>query len=193
MHRKEGSKESYQEKGVLCEACFISEDGGSIYYFLSLTNRNDALDIVKERIALLDPEQAHKLEHTNGQTQLECLFGFHNPQQSRLDSQSKPQVRLAYMNFKQPNGREIWIEWSKELTRREEEVQETLRNEGVLCEACFQSTDQKGVFYFMQLEDYEKAKQAVEKSDFKIDREHGEKRRLATERGGEVECLFHFV
>lgn len=101
------------------------------------------------------------------------------------------EVKLVKLRLKEGNEH-IWFEWCEELKQRRGEVMETLRNEGVLSESCFLSEDEKCVYYFMEAESFEKAKATVEKSTFRIDTEHGEKRALSLEKSEQLSELFHF-
>lgn len=100
-------------------------------------------------------------------------------------------VRLVKLRFKAGQG-QTWLDWCEELKRRKNEVVETLKNEGVLSEACFLSEDEQCVYYFMEAEDFEKGRAAFEKSQHPIDAEHKAKRTQSLERVGELKELFHF-
>ena len=101
------------------------------------------------------------------------------------------QVKLVKLKLKEGNE-QIWLDSCEKLKQRKNEVIETLKNEGVLSESCFLSEDEKCVYYFMEAENFEKAKSAVEKSNFKIDAEHKEKRTLSLEKVAQLKELFHF-
>ncbi len=101
------------------------------------------------------------------------------------------QVKLVKLKFKE-NGKKIWLDWSEELKRRKDEVIETLKNEGVVSEACFMSEDGESVYYFMEAEDFEKAKNASGSSVCPIDADHKKAREMSLEKLGNLECLFHF-
>ena len=101
------------------------------------------------------------------------------------------QVKLVKLKLKE-GSEQIWLDWCKELKKREVEVLETLQGEGVLSESCFLSEDEKCVYYFMEAENFEKAKDAVEKSNYKIDEEHKNKRKLSLEKVAQLRELFHF-
>ena len=83
-------------------------------------------------------------------------------------------VKLIKLKFKEGN-KETWLNWCEQLKHRKPEVIETLKNEGILSESCFLSEDEQCIYYFMEAEDFEKAKAAVNKGNFKIDSEHQEK------------------
>lgn len=101
------------------------------------------------------------------------------------------QVRLVKLRLVE--GKEkVWLDWCNELQQRKDEVIETLKNEKVLSEACFLADDEKCVYYFMEAEDFEKAREAVAKSTHAIDREHKEKRKLSLEKVADLKELFHF-
>ena len=101
------------------------------------------------------------------------------------------QVKLVKLKLKEGNE-QIWLDWCEELKQRKNEVIETLKNEGVLSESCFLSEDEKCIYYFMEAENFEKAKSSVEKSNFKIDAEHKKKRALSLEKVAQLKELFHF-
>lgn len=73
-----------------------------------------------------------------------------------------------------PNSLQKVSEWSKELNSREEEVFETLRDEGVYLETVFLETTKEAdyLIYVMKLEDEERAAQVVKTSKHKIDAFH---------------------
>jgi hypothetical protein len=101
------------------------------------------------------------------------------------------EARLIKFRFK-PGGREKWRQWSGELKKRSEEVFETLRNEGVIAEACFLSGEEDAVYYFVAAEDFGRAEEAAGRSSFAIDREHTLAKSAALERVEQLECLFFF-
>ena len=101
------------------------------------------------------------------------------------------QVRLIRLKFKS-GKKQVWLGWCEQLNKRPKEVIETLQNEGVLSEACFVSQDGESLFYFMEAEDLERAKQAVQSSTLKIDQEHREARLASLEFVEELSPLFHF-
>ena len=101
------------------------------------------------------------------------------------------QVRLVKLRFK-PGKKQIWLDWCEQLKKRTAEVMETLRKEGTLSESCFVSQDGESLFYFMEAEDLERAKQAVQNSTLKIDEEHREARLASLEFVEELSPLFHF-
>ena len=100
-------------------------------------------------------------------------------------------AKLVKFKFK-PNGKQIWLDWAAELKRRQVEVIETLKNEGVVSESCFLSEDGESVYYFMESEDFDKVKKAVHESTYIIDAEHKQNRQSSLEFVAELECLFHF-
>jgi L-rhamnose mutarotase len=100
-------------------------------------------------------------------------------------------VKLVRFKFK-PDAKQIWIDWSEELKRRREEVIETLKNEGVVSESCFISRDGEEVFYFMEAEDFEKAKNAVTDNPHPIDKDHKIARESSLEFVERMAPLFHF-
>lgn len=100
-------------------------------------------------------------------------------------------AKLIKFKFK-PNTKQIWLDWSEELKRRKEEVIATLKNEGVVSESCFLSEDGEYVYYFMEAEDFEKAKNAVLINSHPIDVDHKKARENSLELVAKLECLFHF-
>jgi hypothetical protein len=101
------------------------------------------------------------------------------------------QVLLTKYRFK-PGGKEAWFDWCRELTRRRDEVLETLRNEGISVEACFLSPDEDGVYYVIEVEDFAKALAAYSASPYPIDAEHAQRKGSALEEVGDLRCLFYF-
>ncbi len=79
---------------------------------------------------------------------------------------------------------QVWLDWCKELKKRKDEALATLRNEGVKLEACFLDESEDCVYYFMDVENLDKAFEAFRKSSFPIDREHEKVKDIAFE--GEV-------
>ena len=100
-------------------------------------------------------------------------------------------VRLVKMKFK-PDGKQVWLDWCDQLKRRTDEVLETLKNEGALSEACFVSQDGESVYYFMEVENLDRARTAFKSSTFKIDAEHREAVLQSLERVEELTPIFHF-
>lgn len=101
------------------------------------------------------------------------------------------EVALGKFRIK-PDRKQEWIKWCEELNRRRDEVLETLRNEGVLVEACFLSPDEDCIYYFMEAENFEKARKAYRASPYPIDEEHRRHRRASMEEVEELRCLFYF-
>lgn len=100
------------------------------------------------------------------------------------------EVVLVESRF-QPGGLESWRAWCRELQRREPEVVATLRDEGVLSEACFLGRDGASLFYFMEAEDVARARRVGEASVHPIDVEHRARREASLMRIGPLEPLFH--
>jgi hypothetical protein len=91
-----------------------------------------------------------------------------------------------------PGTKQVWLDWSEELKRRKDEVLATLKNEGVVSESCFLSSDGEHVYYFMEAEDFEKVKNAVAHSTYPIDADHKRVRLSSLEFVAKLDCLFHF-
>ena len=100
------------------------------------------------------------------------------------------EIELRKFRFK-PGKKQEWIDWSGELNRRRDEVLETLRNEGVLMEACFLSHDDDCIYYFIVAESFDKARAAFSTSKYPIDKEHGRHKRASVEEVEKLKCLFH--
>lgn len=100
-------------------------------------------------------------------------------------------AKLSKFRFK-PDAKHVWMDWTEELKRRRDEVIETLKNEGVVSESCFISNDGEYVYYFMEAEDFEKARNASLTSSFPIDVDHKVAFRGSLELVEHMDCLFHF-
>lgn len=101
------------------------------------------------------------------------------------------QVQLVKFRFK-PGKKQVWLDWSKELMRRKAEVMATLRDEGVLSESCYISENGEEIYYFMEVEDFDKVLEVVRKSPHPIDHDHRLAKKESIERVGVLECLFQF-
>lgn len=88
--------------------------------------------------------------------------------------------------------RSAWLEWVMEMKRREKEILETLRNEGVASEACFISEDGKFLFYYLEADDFGKARRAVTENPLPIDIEHQRALQDFLRPIAAQECLFDF-
>jgi hypothetical protein len=83
-------------------------------------------------------------------------------------------------------------EWAAEMTRRRDEVLETLRDETVIIESVFLDSTPEGDFliYFMKAESFERAREAAQqKSAHAIDEYHREFKRETWEDGTRLELL----
>lgn len=100
-------------------------------------------------------------------------------------------VKLVKFKFK-PAGKQIWLDWSEELKRRKDEVIAALRNENVVSECCFISKDGESVYYFMEAEDFDKAKNAITNNPQPIDGDHKKARESSLEFVEKLDCLFNF-
>jgi hypothetical protein len=98
----------------------------------------------------------------------------------------------VYLGKYKVKDRQKWLDWAKKLKIREDEVISTLKNEHVLSESCFISDDGEYVYYFMEAESMDKAKEASKHSTFAIDKEHREIHRLSLEKVEVMKNLFHF-
>jgi hypothetical protein len=101
------------------------------------------------------------------------------------------EARLIKFRFK-AEGETKWLHWAEQLERRRDEVLATLRNEGVIAEACFLSRDEQAVYYFVAAENLGRAEAAWRSSPYPIDREHMLAKSEALEQTAQLECLFFF-
>ncbi len=101
------------------------------------------------------------------------------------------QVELVRFRVKQ-GQKKAWLEWCEELKRRENEVLVTLRNEGVISEACFFSDDGETVYYFVEAENLEKAHTTGRRSALPIDKQHRLISESSLEGAERVKALFNF-
>lgn len=100
-------------------------------------------------------------------------------------------VKLIKFKFI-PDQKQVWLDWSKELESRREEVVATLKNEGVVSESCFMSEDGEYAYYFMESEDFEKTAKAVAEHPHPIDADHKTARESSLQFIAKLEPLFHF-
>lgn len=101
------------------------------------------------------------------------------------------EARLLKYQFR-PDGKEKWLGWSSEMKRRSDEIFETLRNEGVIVEACFVAPKEDAIYYFVAAEDLGRGEAAFARSPFTIDREHAQAKSEALVQVAKLECLFYF-
>ena len=102
------------------------------------------------------------------------------------------EARLLKFRFK-PGGKQKWLDWSEELKRRSQEVFATLRNEGVIAEACFLSPEEDAIYYFVSAESLEQGEKAFSRSPYVLDRDHAQAKSAALEQIAGLECLFFFA
>jgi L-rhamnose mutarotase len=100
-------------------------------------------------------------------------------------------VRLVKLKIKE-GKKQKWIEWCEEDKRRSYEVLETLKNEGMISEACFLSEDENFVYYFMESDNFEKVSEAYRNSTFPIDKEHEAISKETLEFVANLKVLFNF-
>ncbi|MDO8261215.1 MAG: DUF6176 family protein [Candidatus Magasanikbacteria bacterium] len=101
------------------------------------------------------------------------------------------QIILVKFSFKK-DSKQVWLDWTIELKSRQDEVIETLKQEGVTMEACFISKKGDEIYYLMEAADFDRVKQMVSKSTHKIDAEHREVREKSLNFVEKMECLFYF-
>lgn len=101
------------------------------------------------------------------------------------------EARLLKYQFKS-KSKEKWLGWSAEMKRRSGEIFETLRNEGVIVEACFLAPEGDAIYYFVAAEDLARGEAAFSRSPFAIDHEHAQVKSEALAHVARLECLFYF-
>jgi len=101
------------------------------------------------------------------------------------------QAILVKLKFK-AGRKQIWLDWCEQLKKRTDEVIETLKNEGTLSEACFISRDGEDLYYYAEVEDVERARQAFRSSTYKIDQEHRQAQGASLEKVEELSPVFYF-
>ena len=111
------------------------------------------------------------------------------------ETSSRYQVQCARIRLK-PGSLERVRAWQKELTQREDEVLETLRDEGVWVESVFLE-ELEGVHYlvyYMKCLDFEKGHEVFSKSIHAIDAYHQEFKKDTWDQEGrsKLECLVDF-
>ena len=92
----------------------------------------------------------------------------------------------------QEGKKEIWLNWCDQVTKRKDEVLATLREEGMLTEACFIDSEEKHVYIFVRSNDLSKAFKAGQTSSHKIDKEHKENRLTSLLEPVELKQLFYY-
>jgi hypothetical protein len=84
--------------------------------------------------------------------------------------------------------------WAAEVTRRNEEVMATLRDETVRIETAFLDSSEAGDFlvYYLRADDLDRCNEAARTSTHPIDAYHREAMAAVTESGRELELLVDF-
>jgi hypothetical protein len=90
-----------------------------------------------------------------------------------------------------PNSLEKVREWAAEITRRQDEALETLRDESIFIESFFleQATDGDYLIAYIRAESLEQSQKAVEKSVHAIDAYHQAFKKECWESGKRLEVL----
>ena len=90
-----------------------------------------------------------------------------------------------------PNSLEKVREWAKTINEREREALATLRDESVILETVFLEQTSEGDFliYLMKAENFEQAREAVQKSVHAIDEYHQNFKKETWETGEKLEML----
>ncbi len=101
------------------------------------------------------------------------------------------EVELVRLRIKEGQKRP-WLEWCKELKRRENEVLETLRKEGVISEACFIADDGESVYYFIEAESLDTAHATGWRSALPIDKQHRLVSESSLKQAERMKPLFNF-
>lgn len=102
----------------------------------------------------------------------------------------KYETRCVKIKLK-PNLIEKAREWAQVINERKTEALATLRDESVILETVFLDRTTEGDFliYFMKAENFEKAKETIEKSIHAIDEYHRNFKRECWEDGSRLEML----
>lgn len=101
------------------------------------------------------------------------------------------EIKLVKLEIKK-GKKDKWLNWCDELKKRQKEVIETLKKEGVKSEACFISENGEEIYYFMEADNLEKAKEVALKSNYKIDSEHKSIKTETLEKVETLKQLFFF-
>ena len=90
-----------------------------------------------------------------------------------------------------PDSLEKVLSWAKTINERKDEALQTLRDEGVILETVFLDQIVEGDFliYVMKAENFEKAREAVQKSIHSIDEYHQNFKKECWEDGRKLELL----
>jgi hypothetical protein len=85
-------------------------------------------------------------------------------------------------------------EWAAEVTRRRDEVMETLRDETVRIESAFLDSTEAGDFlvYYLRADDLDRCNEAARTSTRPIDKYHQDAMKAVTESRQELEMLIDF-
>ncbi|CAN5864136.1 hypothetical protein BH24ACI1_BH24ACI1_13750 [soil metagenome] len=102
----------------------------------------------------------------------------------------KYETRCIKIKLK-PNSIEKVREWARIINHRKDEALATLQDESVVLEAVFLDQTGEGDFliYLMKAESFEKAREAVQKSIYSIDKYHQNFKRETWENGKRLKLL----
>lgn len=124
------------------------------------------------------------------------IYSILNIKSAQCDTESltnhiMTQVKLIKLTIK-PGKKEVWLRWAEELQQRRDEVLATLQNERVVAESCFLSDDGEHVYYYMESEDLDNARNTSAQSILPIDKEHRAVCADTLASVAKLQCLFHF-
>jgi L-rhamnose mutarotase len=88
--------------------------------------------------------------------------------------------------------KQTWLDWCEVLKIRKDEVMQTLKNEGVHSESCFYSRDDNAIYYYIEADDLEKARQVSRMSKLPIDELHKKFRDDSLQKVEILSELFYF-
>ncbi len=102
----------------------------------------------------------------------------------------KYETRCIKIKLK-PDSIEKVREWARTINHRKDEALATLQDESVVLEAVFLDQTGEGDFliYLMKAESFEKAREAVQKSIYSIDKYHQNFKRETWENGKRLKLL----
>lgn len=101
------------------------------------------------------------------------------------------QVKLV--KFKIKSGQKnVWLKWANELKKRRKEVLATLKEEGIISEACFISKSGKYIYYFLRANDLNTTNNTFMKSKKIIDIKHKKITQKCLKPIENLKELFHF-
>ena len=101
------------------------------------------------------------------------------------------EIGLAKFRFK-GDKKDMWLDWTKELVKRKDEVMETLKNEGIIIEACFFSEKEQCIYYLIECGSFAKVEEVAMSSILPIDVKHRKIKLESIELLERMDVLFYF-